>query len=105
MICRPPSPCGVLHDTPAGNMLFGCTRSLTIVELVSHAMMLAFPLKLTPEKSALEFTRANTPGPEFPDTCPPRKNTSELPSIRIPALRESPREPLPSTIFAPAKYD
>jgi len=64
-------------------------------------MMLAFPLKLTPEKSALEFTRANTPGPEFPDTCPPRKNASELPSIRMPALRASPPEPLPQLYSHP----
>jgi hypothetical protein len=67
-------------------------------------MITVLPEKFTPEKSALEFIKASTPGPTFWDTSPPRKNASELPSTRMPALRESPLEPLLCTTFAPEKY-
>jgi hypothetical protein len=93
-----------LRDTPAGGVLLGPDRSLTMVELESHKMMPLFPLKLTPEKSALEFTSTSTPGPELPDTCPPRKSAYEFPSTRMPALRGSPLDPFPCTVFVPKKY-
>jgi hypothetical protein len=84
-------------------VLFGTAKSLTIVELESHEITPVFPLKLTPEKSALEFTSTSTPGPELPAICPPRRKASELPSTRIPALRASLLEPLPCTLLAPKK--
>jgi len=77
------------QETPAGRLVFGHARSLIITELESHEATPPLPLKLTPEKSTLEFTNTSMAGPLLAEICPPRRKASELPSTRIPALRGS----------------
>src|SRR5580765_3284309 len=92
---RFPTPCGVLQRMPGG-VEFGGARSLIIVADESQLITPpAFPEKVTPVKSALEFTNARIPGPPFCEMFPPRINASEFPSTRMPALRESDELPFP----------
>jgi len=91
---RLPSECATPQCTPDAGLFAAASKSLTIEDVESHVITPVLPLKVFPEKSALELTRVKIAGPLFWEMFTPRSRTSELPSTRMAALSGSPAVPL-----------